>query len=81
MLSYSSLLFLLFGGQAVAFNETDYSYNRQIDPELKLHWKQVSGDEIHLALETKNLGLTFFLLYFLSLESKSSAPCTNAIHT
>ena len=64
MLSHLSFLFLLFGGQALAFNKADYSYNREIDPALKLHWKQVSGDEIYLALETKNLGLTFFLLYF-----------------
>jgi len=60
MLSHFGFLFLLFGGQALAFRETDYTYSQQIVPELKFHWKQVSGDEIHLALETKNLGWAAF---------------------
>lgn len=51
-------LFLLAGGQALAFREADYAHSKQIVPSLKLYWKEVSGDEIYLALETKNIGFT-----------------------
>ena len=58
MLSHLGFVFLLTGGQALAFREADYTYSQRIVPELKLHWKEVSGDEIYIALETKNIGST-----------------------
>lgn len=51
-------VFLLAGGRASAFRDADYKHSKQIAPALKIHWKEVSGDEIFIALETKNIGFT-----------------------
>ena len=66
MLFDLGFLLLLTAGQALAFSKTDYNYVREVSPTLKIHWKEVSGDDMYLALETKQTkGLLLLLLLLL----------------
>ena len=66
LFNYFGFLFLLTGAQVWAFNEADYDYSREVSKDIKIHWKEVSGDYIYLALETaQTTGLFFFFVFFL----------------
>ena len=81
LFNYFGFLFLLTGAQVWAFNEADYDYSREVSKDIKIHWKEVSGDYIYLALETaQTTGLFFFFVFFWNIITTLSAtsqflPC------